>query len=219
MAFGNSKDKGTTRLSVVINYLNEANLCDYAYAVSKAAAEVSMANKDGVIPRRFSVDINRKLCESLIAMNSDVDCDYRNINHVRKLLENYRTMHGLPEDDFYANLPERQPDFVSYTDRPDDEVDVVVKNPEIQPVKNSEYDANEIDSDEMEDCILCAVEVGEEVSVKHLIEVLEGCCEEGEVLCPQDVIDCVKGLVAKGNFEVVKRDPYNGRPYMILRVS
>ena len=94
MAFGNSKDKGTTRLSVVINYLNEANLCDYAYAVSKAAAEVSMANKDGVIPRRFSVDINRKLCESLIAMNSDVDCDYRNINHVRKLLENYRTMHG-----------------------------------------------------------------------------------------------------------------------------
>ena len=114
---------------------------------------------------------------------------------------------------------ERQPDFVSYTDRPDDEVDVVVKNPEIQPVKNSEYDANEIDSDEMEDCILCAVEVGEEVSVKHLIEVLEGCCEEGEVLCPQDVIDCVKGLVAKGNFEVVKRDPYNGRPYMILRVS
>lgn len=219
MAFENSKDNGRTRLSVVIDYLNEAHLSDYAYAVQKAAAEVSIANKEGTIPRRFSIDVNRKLCESLIAMNSDVDCDHRNINHVRKLLENYRSIHGLPEDDFYANLPEKQPDFVSYTDRPDDEVDIVVKNPEVQPVEKGEYDANEIVPEELEECILCSVEVGEEISIKHLIDVLEDCCEEGEVLCHEDVIDCVKGLVAKGNFEVVKRDPYNGRPYMILRVS
>ena len=219
MAFGNSHKQGTTRLSVVIDYLNESQLTDYAYAVEKAAAEVSIAKQDGIIPRRFSVDINRKLCESLIAMNSDADCDQRNITHVRKLLENYRTMHGLPEDDFYANLPEKQPDIISYNDRPDEDIDVVIKKPEIEPIHGAEYDENEIVPEEMQECILSAVEVGEEITIKQLIRILEDCCEEGEVLKEQDVIDNVKCLIAKGNFEVVKREPYNGHPYMVLRVA
>lgn len=219
MAFGNSQDNGTTRLSVVINYLNEANLHDYAFAVQKAAAEVSIAKREGILPRRFSVDLNRKLCESLIAMNSDVDCEQRNITHVRKLLENYRAMHGMPEDDFYANLPEKQPDIITFDERPDEDIDAVIQPKDETPVHGEEYDENEIIPEEIEECILASVEVGEEITIKRLTELLEDCCEEGEVLCPQDVIDSVKSLVGKGNFEVVKRDPYNGRPYMVLRVS
>ena len=64
-----------------------------------------MANEnDNTALIRFSRSVNTNLCEALFFMNSDPNCDYAHLVITRKILEDYRDMHGLPKDDFEAEL-------------------------------------------------------------------------------------------------------------------
>lgn len=142
----------------------------------------------------YSDKVNRKMNEALTAMYCDPNCDTRNIQHLKTLIENYREMHNMPEV----------------------EVDV----PQVQVVAPSlqheigVYDQDEVDDCEVENAILDMVEVGEYVSYKALCD--EMAENDDDKNC---IMDGLKELVRQGYLEVRQREPYNGSIEMVMRVK
>ena len=191
----------TSRLDVCLAYLydkalGDKNLFESINAIRKAAGEVACVQKGQTWRSIYSDKVNRKMNEALIAMCSDPDCDTRNIQHLKTLIENYREMHNMPEVEI--DVPQVQVVAPSLQD-------------ELTPV---EYDIDEVNDCDVEDTILDLVDVGEYISFKSIVDELGETDDDKTCL-----MDAVKELVRQGYFEVTQREPYNGSIEMVLRIN
>lgn len=189
----------STRLDICISYLynkalSDKNLFESINAIRKASGEVACMQNGQYWKSTYSDKVNRKMNEALTAMYCDPNCDTRNIQHLKTLIENYREMHNMPEV----------------------EVDV----PQVQVVAPSlqheigVYNQDEVDDCAVEDTILDMVEVGEYVSYKALCD--EMAENDDDKNC---IMDGLKELVRQGYLEVRQREPYNGSIEMVMRVK
>lgn len=189
----------STRLDICISYLynkalSDKNLFESINAIRKASGEVACMQNGQYWKSTYSDKVNRKMNEALTAMYCDPNCDTRNIQHLKTLIENYREMHNMPEV----------------------EVDV----PQVQVVAPSlqheigVYDQDEVDDCDIENAILDMVEVGEYVSYKALCD--EMAENDDDKNC---IMDGLKELVRQGYLEVRQREPYNGSIEMVMRVK
>lgn len=191
----------TKRLDICLDYLynkalGDKNLFESISAIRKAAGEVACAQNGQYWRSKYSESVNRKLNEALYTMCCDPDCDTRNIQHIKTLIENYREMHNMPEVDL--DVPQIQ-----------------IVAPQLQDeLVNDEYDCEEINDCDVENTILDLVDVGEYISFKSVVDEL-GETEDDKVC----LMDAMKELVRQGYLEVTQREPYNGYIEMALRIK
>lgn len=189
------------RLDICLDYLynkalGDKNLYESISAVRKAAGEVACAQNGQFWKSRYSDVVNRKLNEALTAMCCDPNCDTRNIQHIKTLIENYREMHNMPEVEL-------------------DTPQVQVVAPSLQDeLAGGEYDYDEVNDCDVENTILDLVEVGEYISFKAVVDELGE--TEDDKAC---LMDAMKELVRQGYLEVTQREPYNGYIEMALRIK
>ena len=192
----------STRLDICLEYLynkalGDKNLFESISAIRKAAGEVACMQNGQFWKSVYSDKINRKLNEALTAMCCDPNCDTRNIQHLKSLIEDYREMHNMPEMEI--EIPQAQ---------------VVAPSLQDELTVDTPYDIEEVDNCDVEDAILDLVHVGEYISFKAIADEL-GESEEDRVC----LMDGVKELVRQGYFEVTQREPYNGGIEMVLRIQ
>lgn len=227
------KDKIQESINEAVYYLNQASCYNAADAVRSAAGQVLAYENGDILTHPYSKKVNRHLCESLFIMNSDPNCNPNHIRLVRRLIEGYREMNGMPTDTFE--------DDVVLMDIPvEAEIsfgDVASSVAPTEPGETWGGTYNEYISDES-DCglnqfIIDNTEIGEEYAIEDIIEeVLHSTkyCEGGASHCDphdykaydatqSDVITAIKSLIADGFYEVTERDEYNGSVAVIIRVK
>lgn len=201
-------------LQKIVDYLNENYLPDCANAVEKAGHEVALAQQGECYIQRFNRNVNKHLTEALIALNYDYEkgCPSSYLKHLRKLIEAYHEIHGLPTDDFYGGNDIEAADEVAYGQVAPEETD------DWMPTDGEEYDVEEgcEEGCDMEEHILNCINVGEIRSVSSLCNVIS---RQTGVDDPIAILDAVKELVRQGHFEVREREPYNGTIASVMRVS
>lgn len=230
-----------TRLSKCVAYLQRKQLFECANAVAKAAGQVNCYQLRKPVRNKFSHAVNSALCEALIVMNSDIHCDTRNRDHVRSLIEAYRDMNGmspLPDDDpdygyeYEDEYDEYEDAGLDYSDGeeydefedgyedgtemefevPADGEDVVIGLETDGVIEDEgEYDINEVDDETVEECILGMVERGGYLSYEDICSQMAECREDEE-----QIMNALKELVRRGDFEVTSRNPYTGEIDMVM---
>lgn len=98
------KDKVQESINEAVHYLNQASCYNAAEAVRSAAGQVLAYENGDILTHPYSKKVNRYLCESLFIMNSDPNCDSNHIRLVRRLIEGYREMNGMPTDTFADDI-------------------------------------------------------------------------------------------------------------------
>lgn len=83
----------------IVNYLYENNQKFAAQAVQNALGHVVSAEAGKQSARSYSPSVNRYLCEALYFVNSDPNAEHGSKLIIRKLLEEYRKINGMPTDD------------------------------------------------------------------------------------------------------------------------
>lgn len=191
----------TKRLDICLDYLynkalGDKNLYESISAIRKAAGEVACAQAGQFWKSRYSDSVNRKLNEALTAMCCDPNCDTRNIQHIKSLIENYHEIHNIPEVEL--ETPQVQ-----------------VVAPSLQSeLSDTAYNCEEVTNCDVEKTILDLIEVGEYVSFKSIFDQLGE--TEDDKTC---LMDGLKELVRQGYLEVTQREPYNGSIEMCLRIK
>lgn len=236
-----------TRLSKCVAYLQRKQLFECAKAVNKAAGQVHCHQRHVPVRNKFSPEMNARLVESLWAMNSDPHCDSRNIQHVRKLIEAWRDMNGMPARHY--DLPAEKPVIAHDMDdeayvaeyESGDEYEMDDYDAEYDDMEyDDEYEVEEYDYDEPETYQGADVVVNigeddynaEEVDDSAVEDCILGMVDRGGYIsydaicdemaeCAEDeaqIMDALKELVRQGHFEVTSRDPYNGQIAMVLKI-
>lgn len=220
----NYKELGQDTIESVVNYFLENAQQGYATAVRNAAGQVIAYLNENYTQLRFNKTVNRNLCEALFFMNSDPNCDYKNLIVTRKLLENYREMNGLPIDDFESEIgpveiefggnvedahdPMSEIGFDHFEDECDDELDCDDMSCEWEP-----------DTADEEESVIAAVDIGETLVVSDFISDHFGHVDFRDRLANEDeILDAIKHLVNMGVFEVLDRDEYNGKISVVKRI-
>ena len=189
----------STRLDICLSYLynkalSDKNLFESINAIRKASGEVACMQNGQYWKSTYSDKINRRMNEALTAMYCDPNCDTRNIQHLKTLIENYREMHDMPK--------------------------VELDTPQVQVVAPSlqheigVYDQNEMDDCDVENSILDMVEVGGYISYKSICD--EMAENDNDKIC---IMDALKELIRQGYLEVRQREPYNGSVEIVMRVK
>lgn len=167
-------------------------------------------------------------------MNSDPNCDTRNIKHVRSLIEAYRDMNGMPtnnydlpeapEDDEYEDYEEYddvEDAGLDFTDdgEADFEVEIETDGEMLGGTEDAMYDGSdgydieEVDNIDVEECILGMVQRGGYLTYDDICSQMAE-CREDEV----QIMDALKELVRQGYFEVSARNPYTGQIDMVQAI-
>lgn len=217
-----------TRLSKCVSYLQQCQLYECANAVSKAAGQVNCFQHGVPVREMFSQRVNSCLCKALFAMNSDPNCDTRNIKHVRTLIEAYRDMNGMPTNNY--DLPEAPVDDeydevedagLDFTDDGEADFEVEIETgdemiggaEDVTYDASDEYDIEEVDDVDVEECILGMVQRGGYLTYDDICSQMAE-CREDEV----QIMDALKELVRQGYFEVSARNPYTGEIDMVQAI-
>lgn len=165
-------------------------------AVRKVSGEIECAKNGEFWKSKFSDRLDKCLNESLMVMCCDPECDSRNIQFMRSLIEHYHEMHDMPEIEIH--VPENQ-----------------VVAPSLQrEVGDFCVDSESEDDCDVEDEILRTTGIGEYISFGSLVEEMAECAED-----ETRILDALKELVRRGHLEVTERDPYNGTISMCIRVK
>lgn len=93
-------NKSQAIISGVRNYLLESGLQNAANAYDKAISEVISFENEGIYNNYYSKRVNKYLCEALLCANVDHNSSELHRSLLRSLIENYRSIYGLPTDDF-----------------------------------------------------------------------------------------------------------------------
>lgn len=91
----------------IVDYLYENNQKFAAQAVQNALGHVASSEAGQQSHRSYSPSVNRYLCEALYFVNSDPNAEHNSKLIVRKLLEEYRRINGMPTDDVDNALGEQ----------------------------------------------------------------------------------------------------------------
>lgn len=189
------------RLDICLDYLynkalGDKKLFESISAIRKAAGEVACFQNGQSWRSSYSDYVNKRMNEALTVMCCDRDCDTRNIQHIKSLIENYREMHDMPEVEL--DVPQVQ-----------------VVAPSLQDeITNDQYDCEEINDCDVESTILDLAEVGQYISFKSIMDELGE--SDDDKVC---LMDGLKELVRQGYLEVTQREPYNGSIEMCLRIK
>lgn len=100
MLYQSLNEKAQAKIDEIRNYLLENSLQNNAVALDKAISEVISWEETGMHQNYFNKDVNRYLCEALIAMNYDTKCKPSHKILVRGLIESYREIHGLSTSNY-----------------------------------------------------------------------------------------------------------------------
>lgn len=220
------QDKVQESINEAVQYLTQVNCKHNAEAVAAAAGQVLAYENGDILTHPYSKRVNRHLCESLFIMNSDPNCSLNNIRLVRRLIESYRDMNGMPTDSFE--------DDIAIIDVPDDSessfgelaktVAPEVEEKAAAPVVsiNGLDSCNEIVSQFIYD----NTELGEEYAVEDIIDEFLASANDPQNTADYkyrantqvDVLDALKSLVKAGIFEVTEREDWNGTISAVLRV-
>lgn len=207
----------------IVNYFLENAEQNYATAVRNAAGQVIAYSNGNTSQLRFSRNVNRNLCEALFFMNSDPNCDPKQLVLTRKLLESYREMNGLPTDDFEGELQPMAleievPDTVEI-DEPYNPAPAAGDNGYGCMASGGEDCEWMPDCGQEEDEILNAVNVGETLDISDYCAGKFGDEDFRSRLTNEDeILDAVKSLIRAGVLEVVERDEFNGKITSVIRV-
>lgn len=209
----NHIELGQETINSIVNYLLENAQQDYATAVRNAAGQI-IANENGNTALiRFSRSVNRNLCEALFYMNSDPNCSFEHLVVAHKLLENYRELHGMPTDDFEAELG---PLEIEVDGGFEDEMQPGPEDDFSCPEGHCEWEPITMDE---EDEIIGAVDIGEVLNVSEFISKRFGPADFRDRLAYEDdILDALRRLISIGVFEVLERDEYNGSITVVKRV-
>lgn len=212
-----------TRLSKCVSYLQQCQLYECANAVAKAAGQVNCYQHGTPVREMFSQKVNSSLCKALFAMNSDPNCDTRNIKHVRSLIEAYRDMNGMPTnnydlpeapvDDEYDEYDDVEDAGLDFTDDGEADFEVEIETDGEMLGGADEYDIEEVDDVDVEECILGMVQRGGYLTYDDICSQMAE-CREDEV----QIMDALKELVRQGYFEVSARNPYTGEIDMVQAI-
>lgn len=207
MANINKQQRLQEAVNDVVNYFHSWNKRNYATAIQNAVGYVTLYESGNYGFRQYRHNINKHLCESLYFMNCDPSCPIQMKRTVRQILENYRKMNGLPTDDFT-------------TDTGEDALGVDIDNSASLEDTLGVNVANE----GICKFILDTTEEGEEYEIKDIVENLimeypsKG--EYKEKRGFENIVDKkIQELISLGYFEVIERDPINGRKKVIYRVG
>lgn len=221
------KNKIQESINEAVHYLNQSSCYEAADAVRSAAGLVLAYENGDILTHPYSKKVNRHLCESLFIMNSDPNCNQNHIRLVRKLIEGYREMNGMPIDTFaddvvLMDLPIEAD--ITFTELADD---IAPKEPgDTWGGTYNEYMADEIDpADDLNQFIIDNTEIGEEYVIEDICdEVLKvsGNRDQNYKVydsTQSDVLTAIKNLIADGFFEVTERDEFNGSVSVVIRVK
>lgn len=100
MLHNSFNEKEMSVISSMRDYLLECGLQNCANAFDKAISEVVSFESEGIYNNHYSKSVNRYLCEALLSINSDHRCTSNQRKLMRGLIESYRSVYGLPTDDF-----------------------------------------------------------------------------------------------------------------------
>ena len=206
MANINKEQRLLEAVNDVVNYFHGWNKRIYATAIQNAVGYVTLFESGNYGFRQYKHGINKNLCEALYFMNCDPDCSVMMKKTVRQILENYRKMNGLPTDDFKTDTGEDTLVEVDSTSKLIDAVgvDAAEEGIALYIVDNTEKGEEYYLSDIIDDLV-------DRYPQKGAYEVRLG--------FENKVWEKVKELISFGYFEVIERDPINGKISVVRRVG
>jgi hypothetical protein len=206
MANINKEQRLQEAVNDVVNYFHGWNKSLYSTAIQNAVGYVRLYESGNYGFRQYRHGINKNLCESLYFMNCDPNCPIQYKKTVRQILENYRKMNGLPTDDFKSDTGE---DTIANIDSASSLIDAVGVDAAGEGI--ALY-------------IVDNTEKGEEYYLSDIVDDLvnkypEKGAYEVRLGFENKVWEKVKELISLGYFEVIERDPINGKISVVRRVG